>query len=542
MNERTISDSPKNLELYGLIDPILTFKAHTADGGEIKLAFGLKEPTQTFHYAQLNDATVFLVNSTQFFELNRPLNVLRDAFLVADQQAPILQLEYARFLTQEEADAMDSPPEIGTESVRIVVKREDPAAPWWLMEPHHALADQLKVAPLIQELQFGRGRDYIDSPESLADYGLQPPIFEITLRTGPQDVAQTLLFGGVDTLSGKGGIFAKQAHRDAVFTVDAHLISLLPKTPSGLREAHLLTRPAEGLHAITYQHQQGEVYLENDPDMGWVIVVPEETLVNQIVVSLLVNRVLTAEIYAFEDNPDVLTLLAEPTVELTMLFEDPVGDVTSSLSSEAPREVQIRIYDPGEEEKILLVQQDLGAVGYIHKEPGDVLTAGINQFRAKTLLGVRQDHVSAIDFHFEGIHYRFEKVHSTWVVRLPEGKVLQYQYDIQSILDLFAPLNAVGDWEPDNGDLQRYGLKPFQGGEITWSSDLGSPVLALTLEIPNAENIDHPFPLGPLHVGNTTPDEPLQRYATAAGRNGIFRVKQDLIQTFREALQGVIDE
>ncbi|MCF6285331.1 MAG: DUF4340 domain-containing protein, partial [Candidatus Hydrogenedentes bacterium] len=111
-DERTLPGDAMDLDTYGLTVPRLTIMAEAA-GKEFTLRFGYLEPTQSYRYAQLDGGAVFLVSKDVVFELDRPLNLLRDSFVVTDREAPIVRLEYARYMSVAEAERSERPDRLG---------------------------------------------------------------------------------------------------------------------------------------------------------------------------------------------------------------------------------------------------------------------------------------------------------------------------------------------------------------------------------------------------------------------------------------------
>ena len=181
---------------------------------------------------------------------------------------------------------------------------------WRLTTPIQAEANQETVAELVKQIQFAVGRDYIEEPKNLSDYGLEPPKARVTVYCGPGSEPQTLYFGTLEAGGnanptsgadgGMKGVFAKNAARPAVFIMDANISSLLPKTPDAFRERRLLTRPTTNLRSIHYKAMETDVVLNNDPERGWYMVGSESTPENQQAVSNFVAALKAIEGRAFQ--------------------------------------------------------------------------------------------------------------------------------------------------------------------------------------------------------------------------------------------------
>ena len=125
-------------------------------------------------------------------------------------------------------------------------------APWRVTAPYQALARHEKVQALATELQFAVCKDYIDHPENLADYGLQPAHARITFQDNLQGEKKTIWVGDADTSPDKKGLFVKAEGQDAVLVIENPLLNLLPTTPTEWRDLRLLTRRVSEIKEVTY--------------------------------------------------------------------------------------------------------------------------------------------------------------------------------------------------------------------------------------------------------------------------------------------------
>ena len=109
----------------------------------------------------------------------------------------------------------------------------------------------------------------------------------------------------------------------------------------------------------------------------------------------------------------------------------------------------------------------------------------------------------------------------------PQGAVLESQSDVDALIKALAKSSAVdvevaADQAPQ-ADLAAYGLD--------------APVLEVEVTI--ADDTGEPRRLGPLKIGAVTPDQGQQRFAQAAGRPELFRIKQAVLDDVRDAMRGV---
>ena len=511
-NERTIAESPGDAAAYGMAEPRLVFSATVEGHGPIRLVFGSPEPTQVNRFARLNDGPVFLVNEkSAFFELDRAPDTLRNRFLVDNREAPMLRMEFTRIWTgrDPEPKGMEGKMVPGQESKVITVVRDTKDTPWRMLTPVEAAADQEAVEALAKEIQFALGEGYVDTPEDLADYGLTPANARLTVVDSDKGARQTFFFGDADK-SGKGRLFVKRDDRDAVFTVDGALLGKLPNTTEAFRERRLLTGQAKEIESIQYFSNASSFALVRTVAGGWAIEGEAEDAIAQERVSDFFTRLKDAAVMRFVD-PDGINL-EQPDVVITIAIQ---GD-------EKPREIRLKAHP--QDAGLLYAVQDAGQVGLISADQAKQIMVSPDSFRSLALMRYFKADAHKITFSLEGKPYEFEKVHDLWVVRVPENHRLANQADADMILTAFAGLNASGEAPASAAGADGPGLE--------------NPILTMSITTTGADGntVEH----GPLYVGKILPGQASQRFSALGGREGIFTIKQDVIDKVRDALHGVI--
>lgn len=511
LNERTLGKVEKPAE-YGLAEPVLTVQATLADGTAHSLRFGFEDPTQTYRYAQDESEMVFLVKTGQFFELNRSLDDLRHRFLVANREANILRLEYARIWTGQGGEDMKDPPPVGTESVRIVVARADAQQPWTVLEPDNAPADQEVVNALVGELQFGVAEHFIDKPQPLSEYGLDPARARLTLVDDQSGAPQTLYLGSVDESDKKGRVFGKLEGQDAIFGVDGHIVTLLPRSPHAFRERRIVPRSFKELTSVNYR-EGAESFTVALGDKGWRLTDPDEET-NQLLISGFLGGLKDLSGVGFpEESPETLGL-DQPDFAITLNFSD--GDPIEIRFRQSPRDAAFFYANQWNGTPVLL---EATRAEFFRLSRADLLSGDLLRF------DIRQ--ASQVQLHFDGVDYTFEKVHSQWLVRQPAGKVLANQSDVENVLKAFSPLTGKGTDTPEATDLAVTGL--------------GTPLCTFEARLVNPDT-GAEGKVGPVQIGQPTVADPLRRYCRVPGRDVTYQIKQEVVETLRESLQGVVDQ
>lgn len=518
-NNRTIAKAGEaDLADYGLDAPVVTVRAVVDGGDEHVVRAGKTDPTEQWRYAQVDGGDVFLLERAQFHELNRSADDLRMRFLVDNREANIVRVEFARIYQGDADDRFEVPPAVGEPSVAVVVERDGPDAPWRMVAPIGAPADQDLVDAFVKEVQFAMGSNYIDAPENLADYGLSPAKFQVTLYDDDGGEPQTIWYGSVDTLgSKKGDVFTMRDDRNDVFTTSGHVFSLFPPGPLGWRDVHLLTERRKPVTRVEYRSQDTQFILEFDGDVGWHVADPPMEESDQIAISSYIASILNVTASKFPEGAPEDFGLDAPELSLAISLE----------GEDSPR--VIHLAPDMEDAEYFVATQDSGQVVKVHENMANRLFRQPADFRNKALMRFRKEAAVMLRFTLHGESYVLEKHHGTWTVSEPAGHRLTNQSDAHTLLDLASGLRAVR-------------AVPENSAPTDAEAGLDAPVLRLEVLMRSPVDPEVQAALGPLEVGALVPEDVSLRYARMAGRPGIFHVSQDLLDSFREAVMGVVPD
>ena len=511
-NEHTVMDSPGELAAYGLDTPALEVKADLANGDAIRLDFGDIEPTQRYRYAQMNGGPMFLVRTDAFFELDRSLKDLRHRYLVDDREKPLMRMEFAWIWTDPPKEEDGRRIETGDEALTIVVERETAEAPWRVTAPYQALARYEKVQALATELQFAVCKDYIDHPENLADYGLQPAHARISFQDNLQGGKRTIWVGDADTSPDKKGLFVKAEGQDAVLVVENPLLNLLPTTPTEWRDLRLLTRRVSEIKEVTYTRGADRFVLVKDAEGAWSLREPVLEASNVFAVNAFLSFIKEVEGADFVEDPAAGSVLENPEAMITLHFED---DSTS----------EIRLAPKPDAPDTYYASQDSGGIVSLTGVAVNMLLLNNDTFRSLEMLRFSKPDVQELAVLFEEREYRIVRRHDAWAATVPENFQLKNQADVETLLDAVNPLNAMGLEKEivEDADLKAWGLNP--------------PVFTLRLQVKGQDAQDQQITLD---IGAVNPKNPSERFARSTLRQGVFRISQQVMDKVREALRGFL--
>jgi hypothetical protein len=214
---RTIEEKAADLSAYGLAKPQVEVAFKTSgDADYRRLLVGEKTATGGDMYAKLaSEPRVFLIPSYLETSFNRSTFDLRDKTLLA--------------FDRDKADSIEIA--TGGRTVRAVKQGSE----WTLQQPVAATADFSAVEGLLGRINTAQVKSIADqNPADLAKYGLAQP--DATVSVGSGSSRATLLVG---SRAEDGNIYAKDASRPMVVTVESSLVDELKKDPSELRRKDL---------------------------------------------------------------------------------------------------------------------------------------------------------------------------------------------------------------------------------------------------------------------------------------------------------------
>ncbi|MEA3365576.1 MAG: DUF4340 domain-containing protein, partial [Candidatus Hydrogenedentes bacterium] len=510
--ERIIEESPHDLAPYELDDPRLQIEFTTADGESHRVVFGKIGPMQINRYAQIDSGPVFLTPDAQYAQLNRQLLDLRQRYIFDVGPEGITRIELAR-IRQPDPDTPKPEGTFPIEEMGEVVIEQVAEGEWRMLEPFEANANTQLVQGLVKQLQFAVGHEYVDTPENLDDYFLNPPGARISIYSGKDAELQTLYLGGGTRTGEKHMMFAKRADAQTVFQVDGAIYGYFPKTPDAYRENRLLSRSALDLERVDYQAGDVSLTLEKGDDKRWRLVEPVEEPADQAMVSGFISTLLKIRGESFPPISMSEAGLADPPIMLKMAFKD----------DNAP--VLIRIGKTTEDGQMHYATLDTGVITLVPAAHVRAITRELFDFREKRIFEIKPEDVKSVSLRFEDEDYVFAK-DRRWTVEQPPEKIWDSQDDARALVEAVTRVDASGmavASAPE--DLAPYGLQ--------------DALVVLTVEMMN-ENGEIAAE-GPLRIGAPVPDQSYLRFATVAGRPEIFHVNQSVIDKVREALEGVRD-
>jgi hypothetical protein len=299
--QRVVDEKPKDLAAFGLDKPRLTLTFKTAGGPPRTLLVGDKNPTASDLYARLPDSPrVFLVSGYLDGTFDKGVFQLRDKRVLA--------------FDREKVDRIDMT--AGKDAVTVVRQ----ADVWSVTRPWTARADFGVIESVLSRLSSGTMKAIVwdpsapatppaagappapaAKPRALKEFGLDPAERRIVLAAG--SATAELLLGKPTP---EGDVYAKDASRTLVFTIEKSLADDLSRQPADFRTKDLFAfRPftgtrleiAHGGKSYVFERKKGP---EKDAVEKWVAVQPAKA-VDEAKIEELVGKVATLRAESFVD-------------------------------------------------------------------------------------------------------------------------------------------------------------------------------------------------------------------------------------------------
>jgi hypothetical protein len=294
--QSVVDEKPKDLAAYGLAKPRVTITFRVAgDKAPRTLLLGDKNPTGSDVYAKLPDAPrVFLVS----------------AYLEGTFDKGAFGFRDKRILTfdREKIDRLD----VAAGTAKTTVARQSDT--WSVVAPANARADFGVIEAVLSRLANGQMKSIAWDPDTpapaaapaagghtLKEYGLDPAERRLTLGAG-STVAEILL----GKATPEGDVYAKDASRSIVFTIEKPLADDLARNPGDFRSKDVFAFRAftgtrlEITHAgktVAFERKKGP---EKDAAVKWMAVAPAPAA-DEAKIEDLVSKVATLRAESFVD-------------------------------------------------------------------------------------------------------------------------------------------------------------------------------------------------------------------------------------------------
>jgi hypothetical protein len=294
-----------DLTVFGLLEPRIEVAITTTTGVDARLLVGVQTPTGGDLYATVAGSNrVFLISGYLDSTFNRTTFDLRDKTILN--------------FTRDQVDSL----EITGADLAIRLQQVDNR--WSLVRPIEAHADLGVTDGLVGRLSTGQmAAIEAESTDALEPYGLDAP--RVTVTVGLGGSAATLLIGDATPA---GTVYARDAARELVFTIDESLLAELEQGVDEYRRKNLFAfRPFNATVLEVDRDDERWVYEKVDAPADdeadrWRRTAPGDGDVEQSAMDDLLSKLSNLRAESFVASRDGTGLDAPPWTILVTFDED----------------------------------------------------------------------------------------------------------------------------------------------------------------------------------------------------------------------------
>jgi len=250
-----VEDAPEDLSRYGLDSPRLSLTLWQGDDAGAKtLLLGAdgKEADQEILYAMRDGLdTVFAVKRSIMAALAVSPSELRLKKLGMIDRANVSRVTIAR----------------GDEKTVL----EGEGAQWRIVSPELGKADMGVISRIYDAIENAQAESFVDSPESLAAFGLAPPAVSVTVET-KDGRARVFSFGYLD---GEGRVWCRRDERNGALAVPQSVLDAFPVDALALKDKSVLSFPMADATALELTGPYGTWRVEKEGTSWKALEAPE---------------------------------------------------------------------------------------------------------------------------------------------------------------------------------------------------------------------------------------------------------------------------
>ena len=284
-----------NLKEYGLETPTLVvslwLKKGSMVGGTagnitkytVNIGDRLAAGQDTAYITTGDDKDVFVVGVKFLEKVSKEINDLRNKWAFEYDKHSVERVRLER-----------------EESEPVVCSKAEQL--WWITQPLSDRADTERIKEILDELknlEIAKEDFVSDSKEDIINYGLDKPVFTISI--GTTDNVQTLLLGhSLDEM-----IYAKLEGESSIFLVHDMILRNLDLELNDLRDKQLLRFDAigtYGIEKIDINSSDTNLVMEKTVQYDWMIKSPTNILADRDVVREFVEKIKDLQIQQYIDD------------------------------------------------------------------------------------------------------------------------------------------------------------------------------------------------------------------------------------------------
>lgn len=331
----------------------------------------------------------------------------------------------------------------------VHVKRE--GSDWILLAPVKARADRSTVDDLITNLVTTRVDREIDpNPARLADFGLDAPSVDLTVKVKGKADPLTLLLGGKNPTG--AWVYGKARDKPVVFTVSDSLLRDATRAAADFRNKTLLAFDKKDVTGLEIVLDGERLSVEPEAESKWKITKPVSLRADAEAISDLLDKLRFTKVKEFPaDAPKSLARYGLDRPARVTIFLGKEKDRTSQallLGKEEPAKQGVYAMRPGES-SVLLVGDDIWKA----------LPKTVGALRNKTVVDYDRDKVAGLEVESSKGKVTLAKEGEKWRITTPEPLAAD-DGEVSGLLFKLREMRAAGFLGEGPGAIDRYLAKP----------------------------------------------------------------------------------
>ncbi|MCD6287967.1 MAG: DUF4340 domain-containing protein [Candidatus Hydrogenedentes bacterium] len=490
----TVDDAATDLKPYGLDKPAITVGVKTTDDKDTEhvLAIGDQNPTKSYYYAARGgEKSVFLISNYVRNTFDKKLKDLRDKTIVTAKKGDINMIEIARDDT--------------------VIKLEKDTN-WYLREPLSARADKDAVNKILDKLDTVRVDEFVnEKPDDLAKYGLDKPAAKLTVYTGDEKSAQTILFGSANDTG--TGVYAKRDVASNVVLIKKDLMDTLPKGVDDIRNRKLVLAGHADINKFEYTTSEGSFTVALDKNNVWYVEKPQRVKADTMAITDLLRDLGNLKVEEFLDKAPDSAGFDKPRVKLDLWYKGKTKPVTMLIGNALPN--GDLAYGQTEDGSVVTVHLDKNALDSVKKNLFDL--------RDKVLVNFSNSDVDHIETMYLGTRVDVARKNNNWTLIQPKGAKLSDQMGADELarsINYLKMKEIVTATTPT--DLAKYGLD--------------KPLASFTVYLKDGKTI------GPFNIGDESPSNPTLFHAVHTQTPGLYLIDKSVVDSIHKWVSDVTGE
>ncbi len=331
----------------------------------------------------------------------------------------------------------------------VHVKRE--GADWVLLAPVKARADRSTVDDLVTNLVTARVDREIDpKPAALADFGLDAPAVDLTVKVKGKGDPLTLLLGGKNPTG--AWVYGKVKDKPAVFTVSDSLLRDATRATADFRDKTLLAFDKKDVTGLEIVLDGERMSVEPEAVSKWKITKPVSLRADTEAISDFLDKLRFTKVKEFPaDVPKSLARYGLDRPARVTIFLGKEKDRTSQallFGKEEPARQGVYAMRPGES-SVLLVGDDIWKA----------LPKTVAALRDKTVVAYDRDKVAGLEVESPKGKVTLARDGEKWRITAPEPLAAD-DGEVSGLLFKLREMRAAGFLGEGPGSIDRYLTKP----------------------------------------------------------------------------------